>query len=203
MLSLTDNNENNAIIINNTKYYLDLRYPTVLKWFEVMDSDQYDDLEKLSITFSLFIGNIEEQLTIEQLSSAVKAISTLITKQPYGSKEEGGVGSIPNRLFSYKKDADAIYASFMYDYGIDLLKNKSMSWFKFSALFNNLSSESPIMRIISIRKRDTSKIEDVEERQSVEEAQNYYALDRRPQREVFIAQQNALGSALLNAARGK
>lgn len=204
MLSLTDNDENNTIIINHNEYALNLAYPNVLKWFEVMDSKEYDDLEKLLLTFELFVGDLDDfkEITIDQISSAVKEITALITKSPYGDSQSGA-GSIPHRFFSYKKDADAIYASFMYDYGIDLLRERSMSWFKFSALFNNLSSESPIMRIISIRRRDTSKIEDVEEKQQIEELQNYYALEHKNNREMFIEQQNALGNALLSAAKGK
>lgn len=202
MLSLTDDNKC-IIKIHGEKYQVHLAYPNVLKWFELMDCDDYNDLEKLLLTFELFVGDVADfkSISIDEISSAVKSITTLISNSPYG-ESGSGVGSNPTRFFSYTKDADAIYASFMYDYGIDLLKERSMSWFKFSALFNNLSSESPIMRIISIRRRDTSKIDNVEEKQQIEELQNYYALEHKNNREVFIEQQNALGNALLNAAKG-
>ena len=201
MLSLTDNDQC-IVKIHNEKYQVNLTYPNVLNWFELMDHNDYNDLEKLLLSFELFVGDVTdfENITIDEISKTVKSITDLITKSPYGDSQSGA-GSIPTRFFSYKKDADAIYASFMYDYHIDLLEHKSMSWFRFSALFNNLSSNSPIMRIINIRRRDTSQIKDVEEKQQIEELQNYYALDHKSKREVFIEQHNALGNALLNAAK--
>ncbi len=72
--------------------------------------------------------------------------------------EAGGSSDfIPERYFSYTKDADAIYASFMQCYGISLTRelyktiSERLQWDEFKALFNGLADDTYIRRIINIR----------------------------------------------------
>ena len=54
-------------------------------------------------------------------------------------------------LVDYILDGEYIYASFMYDYGIDLIDSEYMHWHKFKALFTSLSEDSKMKTIMSIR----------------------------------------------------
>ena len=54
-------------------------------------------------------------------------------------------------LVDYILDGEYIYASFMYDYGIDLIDIEYMHWHKFKALFTSLSENSKMKTIMSIR----------------------------------------------------
>ena len=54
-------------------------------------------------------------------------------------------------IVDYILDGEYIYASFMYDYGIDLIDIEYMHWHKFKALFLSLSENSKIKTIMSFR----------------------------------------------------
>jgi len=51
-------------------------------------------------------------------------------------KESG----IEKRIFDFRQDACLIYSAFLVDYGIDLQEDPDMHWWKFMALFTELSS---------------------------------------------------------------
>lgn len=59
--------------------------------------------------------------------------------------------SCNDTLVDYILDGEYIYASFMYDYGIDLIDIEYLHWHKFKALFCSLSESSKIKNIMSIR----------------------------------------------------
>lgn len=178
MLSLTKKLEDEVTLSNGHTYELHLGYRTVLKWYEMLEDKNISDVDKVDNSFLLFVGDIPN-ISLDEKAKVVNAIQTMITERPYGSNDEQESRRTANkRFFSYTKDAEAIYASFIYDYNIDLLDCSGMRWEKFQALFDNLSQDSPFMRIVQIRQRDTSKLKD-EELSNVLELQRYYALDKQ------------------------
>lgn len=178
MLSLTKKLEDEVTLSNGHTYKLHLGYRTVLKWYEMLEDKNISDVDKVDNSFLLFVGDIPN-ISLDEKAKVVNAIQTMITERPYGSNDEQESRRTANkRFFSYTKDAEAIYASFIYDYNIDLLDCSGMRWEKFQALFDNLSQDSPFMRIVQIRQRDTSKLKD-EELSNVLELQRYYALDKQ------------------------
>ena len=109
--------------------------------------------------------------------------------------------NVNHKYFSYTKDAEAIYASFLYDYNIDLLECPGMRWEKFQALFNNLSEDSPLMRIVRIRQTDTSNMEG-EQLERIMELQTYYMLDEKDTAEnVEQDMSNVFGMLKANSVR--
>lgn len=80
-----------------------------------------------------------------------------------------------------------------------------MHWREFKALFDGLSENSYMQRIISIRQRDLSEVDDSKMRQQLTEAKSYYALDEPQKEEVkqeHVAQTSAL-SAMFKAMQGQ
>ncbi|MBE6541060.1 MAG: hypothetical protein E7672_01270 [Ruminococcaceae bacterium] len=69
---------------------------------------------------------------------------------------DGGRGE---RSFDFTQDSEVIFASFMETYGIDLTLSR-MHWWKFTALLRNLPEKCGFMRIVQLRRCDTSRIED-------------------------------------------
>lgn len=53
-------------------------------------------------------------------------------------------------LYDYIEDGEYIYASFMKDYGIDLI-DTDMHWWKFKALFTSLSEDTKMAKIMGYR----------------------------------------------------
>lgn len=178
MLSLTKDMDDEIRLSDEYTYKLHLGYRTVLKWYEMLEDEELTDLEKVERSFLLFVGDVP-YISLDEQAKVVNAVQKMITERPYGNQEfKEGKPTAIKRFFSYTKDAEAIYASFVYDYGIDLTECPGMRWEKFQALFSNLSSDSPFMRIVQIRQRDTSKLEG-DELSNVLDAQQYYALDEK------------------------
>ena len=61
------------------------------------------------------------------------------------------------KVFDFQVDSNAIYASFLKEYGIRLT-NEEMHWYEFRTLFSNLSSDTPIGKLIQIRTTDEKDI---------------------------------------------
>lgn len=72
-------------------------------------------------------------------------------------KKEGSRNG--GRIFSFKEDAELIYAAFLSQYGIDLIK-ESLHWYEFCALFSALSKEHKLFEVMNFRAVRLSDIKD-------------------------------------------
>lgn len=167
------------------KIPINLAFNRVINWYDVAERDDISDPQKMRTGWSIFFGNELEFNSIDDYEVAMRALKDVtdyISQDPYEKQElivDGQEQSNrqPTKWFSYKEDAEAIYSSFLFDYGIDLVdKQDKLRWEKFRALFNNLSHKSPIMRIIDIRMTDVSQYEGKALADLVE-SQNYYSLE--------------------------
>lgn len=98
-------------------------------------------------------------------------------------------------VMDFEQDADAIYASFMQAYGIDLIDIPFLHWNKFKALLAGLGGETPLGRRVALREMDTSKM-DAKQRVKVEKAKRRVALDVDPMTDEEKALHDALNKAL-------
>ena len=73
-------------------------------------------------------------------------------------KEHDIVIEKPDKHYDYDYDADSIYASFMYDYKIDLQDIDTMHWWKFNALLRGLSDDTRFKKILHIRTYDMTDL---------------------------------------------
>ena len=154
MLSLTDT-PLSAIKFDDRIYHVNLAFDTVIKYLELAESDEPDQEEK---AIGLFFGDQELPLDPDFFESSFKLINETITKAPYQSNSSMNFGMqvAPQQLYSYRQDADAIYASFLMQYHIDLLKERGkMHWCVFRALFDGLNEDTPIQRIIDLRQKSS------------------------------------------------
>lgn len=82
-------------------------------------------------------------------------------------------------VLDFEEDGEYIYASFMLDYGIDLIDMQGiLHWKKFIALFQGLSDQSKISEVMRIRGMDVPKFngKNQEQIQKIQELKSYYAL---------------------------
>lgn len=84
--------------------------------------------------------------------------------------------------YRFEYDMDLIYAAFRQQYNINLLDAK-LHWFEFKALFNALSDDTMIIRVIGYRTRDTSSLKG-EEKSHAQRLEKYYRLpeDKGPEK---------------------
>ncbi|ART99104.1 Gp15 family bacteriophage protein [Lactobacillus gasseri] len=204
MLSLTDT-PLSAIKFDGETYQINLAFDNVIKYLELVEDDSENkELEALK----LFFGDQEIPLDPDFIESSFKLINETITKSAYqGSfSKDWSMNIAPQHIYSYEQDADAIYSSFMMQYHIDLLKERGkMHWCVFRALFDGLSEDTPIQRIIELRQKNLTDVPD-EQRGKVMQLQQYYALNlKKPKTEEDVFNSSSLSSAfvsLMNAAKG-
>ena len=204
MLSLTDT-PLSAIKFDGETYQINLAFDNVIKYLELVEDDSENKELK---ALKLFFGDQEIPLDPDFIESSFKLINETITKSAYqgDSSKDWSMNIAPQHIYSYEQDADAIYSSFMMQYHIDLLKERGkMHWCVFRALFDGLSEDTPIQRIIELRQKNLTDVPD-EQRGKVMQLQQYYALKlKKPKTEEDVFNNSSLSSAfasLMNTAKG-
>lgn len=209
MISLTSGLEH-SIAIGNRIVEADFSFDVVLKWYELLEDDSINDIEKTLIGFKMFIGE-PSGYTEEQIVEAMQSISDYLSQSAYGNFNDEDIDSEfevepepPTKYYSYTKDAEAIYASFLFDYNIDLVDAQGvMHWDKFKALFNNLSEKSPFQRIVNIRQTDPNEYkDDPKAMQKIIEAQEFYRLEDEQNVKALDMQMSNMFDMLKNQAKG-
>lgn len=82
------------------------------------------------------------------------------------------------RSFDFELDAEYIYASFLQDYGMDLVREQGkLHWKQFVALFQGLTSKTKIKEVMRIRAMDVPEPNghNQKEIQNIMELKSYYA----------------------------
>lgn len=175
MISLTEE-LTQSIAYQGREYPIDLSYDNVLRFYQLLDDADFDEGEKIIAAFHIFF---DEKVPDdpEFLMNVVKLLGEYVSASPYGGDTASSQDDqAPIRYFSFQQDAPAIYASFMEQYGIDLIKEQGkLHWDKFKALLDGLGPETQFRRIVAIRQRTTDDLEG-EELASVLEQQQYYRL---------------------------
>lgn len=182
MISLSRKLEK-TVITGVGELNIDLSFNTVLKWYELVSRDDVPLPNKIRTGWVLFLGDTLSFNDLEHYeigAQALENITEYISQDPYShvnNQQNINDDTEHDKWFSYKEDAEAIYASFLFDYNIDLVDvQDKLRWEKFRALFNNLSPKSPIMRIVEIRQADPSDYEG-KGLADLMQAKSYYELD--------------------------
>lgn len=119
---------------------IDTDFRTVLRCLRVLDDPDVSDRDKIYLLMRWAFKGAFVQDAFELFEAFL-------------STGEEADGSPP--VMDFEQDADAIYASFMMDYGIDLLEIPFLHWRKFCVLLNGLSEKTPLRCRISLRQLDT------------------------------------------------
>ena len=94
-------------------------------------------------------------------------------------KQRPKIRQSPFPVLDFEEDGDYIYASFMQDYGIDLIKEQGrLPWKKFLYLFNGLSADTKIKQVMRIREMEVPEFngKNAKQIQEINELKSYYAL---------------------------
>lgn len=173
---------NNEFAYQGKTYVINLSFDTVISFYQLLDDDHFSAEEKIMVAFQMFFDF--EPRDADFAVAAFEQINDYLRQSPYGDNDDDvsnndmqGNVTKPVKYYSFTQDAEAIYSSFMEQYGINLLHEKGkMHWDEFKALFAGLNDKTYMSRIIQIRMRDTSKLEGQELTDAIN-AQQYYELD--------------------------
>lgn len=190
MLSLAWEIED-VVEFNNKEYALNLEFSNVLRWYEAYYKDDNSQQEKVILTFQMIYSLTEEEIValeyevLEHLYVSALKLILDVGDEPISAKEE----MEPQRqltsyepttkYFDFVEDAEYIFASFLYDYNINLIETRrqgKLHWNEFTALLGSLSEESKLRRVIAIRKMKIPDKASTEERNEILEAKKAVAL---------------------------
>ncbi len=171
--------EDNLVICRGREYRLDLSYDAVLnvqRMFREKLLDNADMLVEALKILGLSDADIRK-LSWNERSELFEKIceeKIAIRPRPKVGKQQ--------KLFDFEDDGEYIYASFMQDYGIDLIDQQGkLPWQRFIALFQGLSDKTKIKEIMRIRGMDlpAPNRTNQKEIQEIAEMKAYYALGYR------------------------
>lgn len=170
--------ENNSIEMDGKVYRLDLAYDTVLNIKRMYKEKLLSDAEILYHALNLLGLNEND---IAKLSWDERAeLLTKIFKEKVAGPKRPKVGK-QQILYDFEYDGEYIFASFMKDYGINLIEQQGMlPWSQFVALFQGLSKDTKIKEVMRIRGMEipTQTKTNGKEIQELMEAKIFYALPK-------------------------
>lgn len=190
MFKLTDRNRD-IYEWSGVPIELNLSFDNVLKLMELFDDPTIPKQIKPVIALNMLVV---ENLLLTQLDESQKEKLFLnvfkdklgIDLSSFGKRNEitksndDNNSRLPNiPVVNFTIDAERIYASFLFDYGINLFeKQGEMQWDEFLALFNNLSEKSPMKiamhyRTCEIPKKDKNN---ADERKRIKKMKELYEL---------------------------
>ena len=211
-MKLTDRFEEDVIKFKGRRIKLRLFFDVVLRAFELLEDEEFTEAQKWSLLPYVFAENEEDVdgLSLDEKVVLVRAIFDNFIREPaeVGEQQpqnatEDEQGTKEDEIFDFVQDAEYIYASFLFDYNLDLFEQQGkLHWRKFQALLKGLSEEAKFSKVIEIRTMKEPK--EGEERKRIKELKRIYALKKKPvDEEAAIKELDAKASALFQNLRGK
>ena len=176
---LTDYEED-AVVYDGKRYTLDLAYDSVLNVKRMYQDSKLEEVTKLEAALEILLDP-PGQASRLSLKSAGELLE-IIFEEKIIEKPRNVVPSSPVRLVDFELDGEYIYASFLQDYGIDLIEQQGkMGWKKFLALFDGLSEKTKMREVMKIRGMELPRPNrfNQKEIQRLQELKAYYALPVR------------------------
>ncbi len=155
-------------------------FDVVLEVQHLFREESLTEWDKLDTSLRMLVKN-EWSLKLFSVKERAELLNE-IYKKCINTKKRPAVRNSPNPILDFEEDGEYIYASFMQDYGIDLIEMQGkLSWRKFIALFDGLSEDTKIKRVMKIRGMELPVFTGKNQKQiqEVMELKSYYALPVR------------------------
>ena len=158
-------------------YYVTPSYDAVLNIQRMFrEEEQLSQREKIDMALAILIDNNK---AVSKLTGSERIqLLELIYQEHISLKERPRVGK-SRKLVDFEEDGELIYASFLQDYGMDLIELQGkLSWKKFIALFEGLREKTKIKEVMRIRGMELPMPTKYNQKeiQQIQELKMYYAL---------------------------
>ncbi|WP_281659129.1 Gp15 family bacteriophage protein [Halobacillus sp. Cin3] len=188
------------------KLTLDMSFDNILLVYEMLEDRYLGTIDKLLLAVELLVLDDEELSDYgdqELIQLALDLFRDCLDRDLRGGEDkeaESDENSINTPVYDWNEDAELIYASFLFDYNIDLYEAQgSLHWSRFLALFKNLSDKSPFGIAVHYRTCDVPKPDshNKEERDHILKMKRKHALksEKAMQAQAEAAHQHALAFA--------
>lgn len=158
------------------RFFVNVSFDRILLVQQLYEEEQLNELDKLEQALKMLVVNNRKlrKLSIRQKSELLTEIYESCVNLP----RRPDIRKSPP-VFDFKYDGEYIYASFLLDYGIDLIDVQGkLSWKKFIALFQGLSEKSKIREVMRIRSTEIPRYDGHNQKQikEIQDLKSYYAL---------------------------
>lgn len=171
---------NNCVRTNKGKIIVNPAFDTVLEIQKLYLEDALTDYEKVEQALQMLVKN-KWNLRLYTPAEKVRLLEE-IGRRYINTKKRPQIKKNPLPVLDFEEDGDYIYASFLQDYGIDLIDEQGrLPWKEFLYLFNGLSSGSKIKQVMQIRGMEVPQYngKNAKQIQQINELKSYYALPIR------------------------
>lgn len=162
----------NTVKIDNEEYKINSGFRESILFELMMQDTSISEEDKIITALELYYPVIPENINL--------AIEKMLWFYRCGkdiTKSKGnGKGKSVTQIYSFEHDDDYIYAAFMDQYNIDLQDIEYLHWWKFKAMFKSLKEDNEIVKIMSYRSMDISKIKDKEQKAHYKKMQKLYEI---------------------------
>ena len=162
-MSILTNDLPCAVEVDGVMYSVRTDFRGWLKFYEFIRNRDFTAETVAEMLLTIYKDQLPP--TIEQaFAAAVDFFSC-------GEKAKGGKGK---PVIDFAQDAGSIYAAFRQQYGINLVTD-NLHWYEFRALFDNLTDDTQMVKIMEFRSVNLAKIKD-------KETKDYYRKMKRAYR---------------------
>ena len=176
-----------TIEFENKTFEIDMSFDNILRLTELLEDKELQEFEKIIIAIEmLVIDDVEDMdfFTLYNLFMAIlkDKLGFISDEQQEGSEQAENTNETPiKKEYDFDVDGERIYASFLMDYGIDLIDQQGkLHWKKFLSLFSGLSEKTPFMQVVNIRTMEVPKQNkhNAKERKRIQDLKRKYALEQ-------------------------
>ncbi|MFC4075219.1 Gp15 family bacteriophage protein [Salinithrix halophila] len=204
-MRLTDRFDDDVLEYRGKVLRLRLFFDVVLRAHELISDPDFTDEEKIDILGEMLIDNHEDIADMPPEEKG-RLIETIFTR--FINREQEDDEPTKEKVLDFVHDAEYIFASFLYDYGIDLFEQHGkLHWKKFLTLLSNLSDDSKFKQVVHIRMMEVPKRTkyNLDEIKQIRELKRVYRLPENgeTERERLIKHNEQAFEALAVALRPK
>lgn len=163
-----------SVELENKIYPIKTDFKVWLKFYRIMSDKNKSPAERSAAAIVCCFDSKKCKSLPDTLEKTMKLLFDFYAGT--AERDSDKKASVGKKVFDFNEDAEYIYAAFFQEYGIDLAKSE-MHWYRFLALFNNLSENTRLGRIIAWRSVDLSKIEDSKRRDFYRRMKALYKLE--------------------------
>lgn len=172
-----------GVYIDNIPYSINTDFRVSILFSMIIDDKEINDNLKFNKIIELYYPEKPHDLN--------KAFEIIMWFYRCGKEVDNKNNNKSNNIIlDYEIDANYIYSAFMSQYKIDLQDIEYLHWWKFRALFDNLTEDNRIVEIMKYRSVDLSKIKDKSEKDFYKKMKDLYKIEK--EEEINEADKEAL-----------
>lgn len=149
----------------------------------LMQDSEVPDNEKAVAAFELYFPDANVEDVADNLDELAERLiwfyccaRTEKRKRNANAQKNRPKTSFAKRIYDFDVDGPLIYAAFLSQYGVDLQEAEGLHWWKFCAMFDGLTQEHEITKIMGYRAVELSDIKNKAEKNRLAKLQARYAL---------------------------